>query len=224
MTDGAGQLAASPPGGIMLGYIHAGWVRAEFMASVLQLQASPARNLIGHITAQSGGTLVSYARNLLAEEFLNSPCQWLLMVDADMAFSAAHVTVLAAAASTGKYPVITGVCATLNNTGTAAAPAVYTAQRDTTGAIAQFVSQATALPSKGIHQVDGCGAAFLMVSREVLEKIPPGEWFREGVTPSGGIRGEDLAFCIRVTEAGFSIWAHCEVRPGHLKTVCLTAD
>jgi hypothetical protein len=208
----------------MLGYIHAGWVRAEFMASVLQLQQSPERLLIANVTAQSGGTLVSYARNLLTEEFLSSPCQWLLMVDTDMAFSPTQVAQLAGAADAERHPVVTGVCATLNNTGTATVPAIYTAERDATGAICQFVSVAAELPSQGMHLVDGCGAAFLMIHRTVLEKIPAGEWFREGVTPSGGIRGEDLAFCIRATEAGFTIWAHCGVRPGHLKTVCLTAD
>jgi GT2 family glycosyltransferase len=211
-------------GEVMLGYIHNGWVRAEFVASLLNLQQHPARELVGCLTAQSGGTLVSYARNLLAENLLKSPYQWLLMVDADMAFTPDNVADLAEAADQDERPVITGVCATLNPAGTATIPAIYRANLDATGAIFNFITRGKTLPADGVHQVDACGAAFLMIHRSVLEKIAPGEWFREGVTPSGGIRGEDLSFCVRASEAGFPIWAHCGVRPGHLKTVCLTAD
>jgi hypothetical protein len=211
-------------GEVMLGYIHNGWIRAEFVASLLNLQQHPARELIGCLTAQSGGTLVSYARNLLTENLLRSPQQWLLMVDADMAFTPANVADLAEAADPDERPIITGVCATLNTTGTGTLPAVYSANIGAAGVVHNFISRGRSLPAEGVHQVDGCGAAFLMIHRSVLEKIPAGEWFREGVTPAGGIRGEDLAFCMRATEAGFGIWAHCGVRPGHLKTVCLTAD
>ena len=208
----------------LLGYVHAGWVRAEFMACVLQLQQSPARRLISRVSAQSGGTLISYGRNMLTEEFLGSPCQWMLMVDTDMTFTPGQVETILAAGDPVERPIISGVCATLNNDGTGTVPAIYSAERDETGTVTHFTSQLGAVHASGLMLVDGCGAAFLLIHRSVMEKIPPGEWFREGITPSGGIRGEDLAFCMRATEAGFPIWAHCGLRIGHMKTVCMTVD
>jgi len=208
---------------MMLGYIHNGWMRAEFMASVLQLQISPVFKRFGRVSAQSGGTLVSFARNKLAEAFLDSPSQWLFMVDTDMAFSPVQVEHLALSAHPVLRPVVSGVCATLNNAVTEAVPNVYDARRDETGAVLDFAPKRDC-PAAGLIKVDGCAAAFVLIHRGVLEKIPAGEWFRESVTPSGGIRGEDLSFSLRVTEAGFPIYAHCGVRPGHMKTICITVD
>jgi GT2 family glycosyltransferase len=210
-------------GEVMLGYIHNGVVRAEFMQSVMLLQGSPARRLIGRLSATSGGTLVSYARNRLAEEFLQSPQQWLFMADTDMVFTPGHVEALAAAADPVERPVVCAAVAIMNNEGTAAVPNLYTAVRDEAGAVARF-EQWPEVPAGGVARVDGCGAGFIMIHRSVLEKMAPGEWFREGVTASGGIRGEDLAFCVRAMDAGFSIWAACAVRPGHMKTACITVD
>ena len=215
---------AAGPGEVMLGYAHNGTVRAEFMASMMRLQTDPATlRLIGRVVSNSGANLISYARNKLTEEFLNSPCQWLFMVDADITFSPMQLTHLAAYADAQQRPVIAAPVAVLTAAGTGTGPNLFTAERDAAGVVTKFIPLA-AMPASGLIQVDACGAAFTMIHRSVLEKMGPGEWFRESVTPSGGIRGEDLSFCIRVTEAGFPIWAACGIRPGHMKTVCITAD
>ncbi len=116
-----------------------------------------------------------------------------------------------------------GAVAILDHTGTGSAANLYTAERDETGAVVRFAPLAE-VPVDGLIQVDGCGAGFLLIHRSVMEKIGPGEWWREGVTQSGGIRGEDLAFCVRAADAGFGICVHCGCRPGHMKTVCVTVD
>lgn len=214
---------AAGDGEIMLGYAHNGTVRAEFMASMFQLRDSVAGRLIGAGASSSGGTLISYARNRLTEEFLASSCQWLFMVDTDMTFAPMNLLQLAVAGDPVERPIVSGICAILNKAGTGTIPNVFNAIRDSAGEVTGFGPVAD-LPDEGLVQVDGCGAAFLLIHRDVMEKIAPGEWFREGVTPSGGIRAEDLSFCMRATEAGFSIWAHCGCRPGHMKTVCVTVD
>ena len=53
-------------GPVMLGYIHGGTVRAEFMASVLAVLAGPHTSpLIGGVVDGSAGPLVAMARNML---------------------------------------------------------------------------------------------------------------------------------------------------------------
>ncbi len=211
------------PGEIMLGYIHNGTVRAEFMASVLMVHQSPVARLVGRLAASSGGTLISFARNKLVEEFLKSPCQWLFMIDSDITFSTAQIAQLAADADPHERPVIAAPVGILDQDATGTLPNVFTAVYNSDGVADKF-TPVPDLPESGLRQVDACGAAFTMIHRAVLEKIEPGEWFREGITPSGGIRGEDLAFCMRAAEAGFPVWASCGIRPGHMKTVCITAD
>ena len=213
---------AAGPGEIMLAFPHNGWVRAEFMNSVIRLQSSPEHDLVAQAQSNSAGSVVSYARNSLVTDFLESPCQWLLMIDTDMTFSPAQVGAIAEAAEPVKRPVVSGACAILTRGRTATAPsAFYAVRRD--GEITGFDSLRH-LPADGLVQVDAVGAAFLMVHRGVLEKIPFGTWFCEGFTPDGGIRGEDLSFCVRVAEAGFPIYVHAGIRPGHMKTVCLVPD
>ena len=211
------------PGEIMLGYVHNGTVRAEFMASILMIHQSPVGRLIGRLAASSGGTLISYGRNKLVEEFLKSPCQWLFMVDSDITFSTAQVAQLAADADAQERPIIAAPEGILDNDATGTLPNLFTAVHNSDGVVDKFTT-VTDLPASGLLEVDACGAAFTMIHRTVLEKIGAGEWFREGITPSGGIRGEDLVFCMRAHEAGFGVWASCGVRPGHMKTVCVAVD
>ena len=211
------------PGEIALGYCHNGWVRAEFMASLFQLHSGPAARLIGQTIATSGGTLVSFARNRLVEKTLQSDSQWLFMIDTDMAFTPAQFVQLVMAGDETDRPVMTAPAAVLDKDGTGTAPNLYAPVENDDGEVTGFLPLEE-LPAKGLIQVDACGAAFMLIHRSVLEKLSPGEWFREGYTPSGGIRGEDISFCTRVTAAGFPIWADCGVRPGHMKTVCITID
>jgi len=214
-------------GKVMLGYTHNGTVRAEFMASVLNVLQQPAGKLIGRIAAQPGGTIISYARNMLTTEFLASPAEWLWMTDADMVFGPREMMGLLADADPVERPVITGVCAILNASGDGTIPNVFRAVRDDAGQLAGFEPMMD-IANSGLVRADGCGAAFMLIHRGVLEKIAADHgggmpWFRESVTATGGSRGEDLSFCVRLAEAGFPLWVQAGVRPGHAKTVVLTA-
>lgn len=206
---------------MMLGYIHNGTVRAEFMSSVLSLYVSPQMRFIGRMASQPAASLVSYGRNMLVLQFLESDQQWLWMVDTDMTFTPVDLARLIGSADVVERPVVTGVCAIFDANTSMVNTAVFTASRASDGGVAKF-HPFEELPKSGLVRVDGCGAAFLMIHRSVLEKIPLHDWFRESVAEGGGIRGEDLSFCDRVGRAGFPIWADCSVRPGHMKTVCLS--
>jgi hypothetical protein len=75
----------------------------------------------------------------------------------------------------------------------------------------QFVSPADV--TGGMIQVDFVGAGCLLVRREVFERVPSPWFLHPDQTPGGH---EDVYFCAAAQEAGFPIWLHTGVVPGHM--------
>ncbi|GAI66965.1 unnamed protein product, partial [marine sediment metagenome] len=72
------------------------------------------------------------------------------------------------------------------------------------------ITYATLEGNDGLVKIGGAGAGFLLVKREVFEKIPyPWFSFERG--------GEDLYFCDKARRHGFEIWADMSVLLGHLR-------
>ena len=65
----------------------------------------------------------------------------------------------------------------------------------------------------GIKEIKGCGFGCALTSMDILEKV----WNRNGTcfkpTP---LLGEDLAFCKRASDLGYSIWANLDAPVGHI--------
>lgn len=150
------------------------------------------------------------ARNQMVEEFLGTGADYLLMVDTDMVFTPGHLRRLVAL-----------------DTDVAAAAYMFDLGRldaavDTPDGIKTLLSDP--LPD-GPGQVDYAGSGFMLVKREVFEKIG-GNWF-DHITLEDDAKTwlwEDWSFCKRVKEAGFHIWLDPNCRPGHLKIVTLTPN
>lgn len=70
---------------------------------------------------------------------------------------------------------------------------------------------------EGLQEIDACGAACLLIRRDVLEAVEAtGEkWFD---WPASGI-SEDLAFCERVKKLGYPIALDFAVKCGHLGVI-----
>lgn len=209
-------------GPVMLGYVHNGWVRAEFMTAVLRLTGTPATNdLIGQICECTAGALVGVARNTLAGQFLHSPQEWLWMVDTDVTVTPGTLLRLMAAAHPVTRPILTGLVPYRSGDGWTAA--IYDAHPGEHGETT-FDSH-PGWPDDTLIQVDGCGAACLLIHRSALETIRAAGhgypcWFRE--IPGGRMAyGEDLSFCLRARDAGLPIWAHTGASCGHVKTVVI---
>ena len=64
-----------------------------------------------------------------------------------------------------------------------------------------------------IREIKGCGFGCVLTSVDILKTV----WNRNGTcfrpTP---LLGEDLAFCKRVSDCGYSMWANLEVPVGHI--------
>ena len=72
------------------------------------------------------------------------------------------------------------------------------------------ITYATLEGEDGLMKIGGAGAGFLLVKREVFEKIPyPWFSFERG--------GEDLYFCDKARKNNFEIWADMSALLGHLR-------
>ena len=212
-------------GEVFLGYIHGGDVRHEFMASLLYLNASPEGAMIGRVGSSSVGSLLDVARDILCTRFLDNASEpWLLMVDTDTVWDQGTLTLLGEAADPDERPVVTAVVPALAAGGEGIYPSVYTSTRDETGKHDHF-TPVRDLPPDGLLQVDGCGAACLLIHRRVLaemrDKTGENAWFRHLTTGDGRVIGEDFSFCLRLADMGVPVYAHCGVRCGHAKTVIM---
>jgi hypothetical protein len=73
---------------------------------------------------------------------------------------------------------------------------------------------------KGLIEVDATGAAFLLVKREVFERIA--ETKEEPFAIRGP--GEDVSFCLRAKELGYKIFVDTTVEIGHVGEVVVGSD
>lgn len=70
-------------------------------------------------------------------------------------------------------------------------------------------------PLTGLQRVDAVGAAGLLIQRSVLETLTR-LWFRCLYDEDGLlILSEDFYFCEKAIEAGFEIWAQCDLAQQH---------
>lgn len=68
-----------------------------------------------------------------------------------------------------------------------------------------------------LFEVGACGAAFLGISKRVLDKLT--EPFNEIDYSHGKKHGEDISFCLTARKAGFKIHCDPRIRVGHIKTI-----
>lgn len=201
---------------LVVGYVHPGMVRAEFMASLLAIAPVP-------VLAVASGPRISEARNVLVRRFLAEDAAWLFMVDTDMVFAANAVDRLLGAADPVTRPVVGGLyyC-----------PGWREAEPDPTMFQRVDVKGQPALihyrdwePGECV-QVAATGAGCLLVHRTALEAVakaaddPGAPWFCESRL-GDLLVGEDLTFCLRCADAGIPIYVHTGVQFGHMKSAML---
>lgn len=68
------------------------------------------------------------------------------------------------------------------------------------------------IPDSGVFEVDGAGSAGMLIRREVLDEMSD-PWFESS---NGAILNEDLIFCMKAKEEGFTVFATSDVVMGHL--------
>jgi GT2 family glycosyltransferase len=206
----------------VIGYVHPGWVRAEFCASLLAV-CMEGTTRIRTVIALESGPNISRARNLIARDFLEDGlAPWLLMADTDMWFAADALDQLSAAADPVERPVVGGLCWSLDAGQRYAT--MYELAETGGGQIA--FTRYKDWPDDTVMRVSATGAGFLLIHRGALEKVAAGgdvaaPWFRESAVGPMALMGEDLTFCLRCAAAGIPVHVHTGVKIGHMKTTML---
>ena len=178
------------------------YIHADFVRSLVKLQAELHRKNISHEVEVLSGTLVYIARNRLANKAINEGYTHVLWLDSDMVFSDQVVDDLMFC---GKEMV----CGAFVSRRPPYGPCVYESILKTD---IRKVKEFGTKP----FRVDGCGFACVLTTVELLRAVA--QKFGTTFQPTD-FYGEDLAFCWRVRQIGREIWCEPTVRPGHIAHV-----
>jgi hypothetical protein len=182
-------------------------------------QVAPQHGITTHLGSICGCSVVSRARNLLAQDLLDSDCDYLLFIDSDINFEPDDILRLMAWGSDPKKGIVAAVPRTRSE------DKVYIANLD------YDENQELTMNRMGLVRAERVATAFMLVRREVfvtLTELHP-EWkyyekrndrvvpclFDFELTEEGYI-GEDFLFCDRVREAGFEVWVDPSITLGHM--------
>jgi hypothetical protein len=182
------------------------WVHTNTNRSILRLRIPRPVHYLDKTDAP-----VEAARNLLTAAALRIPdLTYLLFIDDDMIFNEDAFERLAA----HDLPIVGGLCHNRRP------PYMPILMREYNKGYAFVYDYEREVDSNGLIEVDATGAAFLLVKREVFEKIAT-----TGEEPFA-IRGpgEDVSFCRRAKELGYPIHVDTTVEIGHVGEVTVTSD
>jgi len=182
-------------------------------------QVAPKHGIDIQIGSICGCSVVSRARNLLAKDMLESQCDYLLFIDADINFEPEHIFRLMAWGGDPKKGIVAGVPRTRSTTKT------YIATLDYDD------NNALTMDSMGLVRAQRVATAFMLVRREVFQQMVDAhpEWMYkdqrvDGMVPclfdfmltDEGYIGEDYLFCDRARELGFEVWIDPTIKLGHM--------
>jgi hypothetical protein len=169
------------------------------------------------ISNVSGCSVVSRVRNIIVNQFLESDCEHLFMVDSDINFNADDV--LRLMAWNQVKPIVAGIGVARKS------EKVFFSMLD------QDEDGNIVMDKMGLVKAKRVGTGFIMIRRDVFtslkESHPEWEYFDQNSgktlhsffdfksTPEGYI-GEDYLFCDRAREAGFTVWVDPTIKLGHM--------
>ena len=182
-------------------------------------QMAPKHGIDIQIGSICGCSVVSRARNLLAQDLLESNCDYLLFIDSDINFEPDDILRLMAWGSDPRKGIVAAVPRTRSEDKVYIANLDYDDNRELT------------MNGMGLVRAERVATAFMLVRREVIATLAAShpEWqyydkrsdrtlscmFDFKITEEGYI-GEDFLFCDRAREHGFEVWIDPSITLGHM--------
>lgn len=210
----------------VIGYIHPGTVRAEFMRSMLNTVVSN-HDVVEAVISKESGPLLASARNDVVAMFLaDHTASWLWMVDTDMVFAPDALPRLIESADPRERPVMGGLCFSRGENDEPLPTMYELGEHEGKPGFGRYATW----PEDDVVEVGGTGAACLLAHRSVFQRIASGwgdkvdtvyPWFRESSIGGKRALGEDLTFCLRAKTAGIPIHVNTGVQLGHMKSFML---
>jgi len=202
---------------ITVGWVDSGVTRGEWAEAVTKLVGyETIRGRLMSIVRYQSGPMMEEGRNALVERFLETPSDWLFMVDTDMVFDYDSVERLLATANDHDVKLVGGLCFGVNKE-FGQFPTMY---RTIEGMPHVLFNEL-----EGVVPVDATGAGFTLTHRSLFEdhrRPGPHPWFHRRTVPattlhSGGILGEDLSWCWHLRSEGVPIVVDTSVEAGQIK-------
>lgn len=188
---------------LAIGFVHPEAVSAYFLHSLLRCRAEVPFQHIGVFS----GPRIDLGRNNVVEQFLASPCDTLLFVDADIVFGPSHLKRIMAS----DEDIVSG----LYFIGSVYDPQPVICHE--AKANRKVRTRIKDWPRGEVIEVDATGCGFLRIKRPVLERM--GEsWFRQQDT------GEDVYFCQQARRMGYRVMVDTGITLGHVKPKPLTIE
>lgn len=158
--------------------------------------------------------LIHTARNVLAEGFLETDCEWSFWLDSDMVLPANTITVMMKWAKKLKAQFLTGIY--YQRVGEHL-PVVLIRDEKVRKYEDEF-SHTPVFPPEGVKspfKVGCCGFGCVLIHRDVYSKLERPffkyKWINEKKELS-----EDFYFCLNAKKAGVDLWAIPELNCGHI--------
>ena len=221
------------PSDVLLGYLHPNEVTASFQKSLLDLigyDLSGPRRISTWAMVKCGSGGIADGRNDLAKRFLETDCQWLFMVDADMGFAPHTLSALLSVADGQERPIVGGLAFAqreshadgMNGFRCFPRPTLFDWIEHEDGHF-RMTGRAH-YPANSLVKVGATGGACILIHRKVFEAIGP-DPFDQLRDPNGsGKQGEDISFCVRAQDQGFPVFVHTGIRTTHYKHLWLQED
>lgn len=182
-------------------------------------QSAPQHGINIQIGSICGCSVVSRARNLLAQDMLESDCDFLMFIDSDINFEPEDIFRLMAWGTDPKKGIVAAVPRTRNEKKNYIATLDYDENGELT------------MNAMGLVRAKRVATAFMLVRREVFVQMAEAhpEWqyydhrsertltamFDFEVTEEGYM-GEDFLFCDRARDLGFDVWIDPSITLGHM--------
>lgn len=180
------------------------------------------------IKCASGG--IPEGRNQLGQALLDSDCDWLFMVDADMGFEPMALDQLLSIADPIEKPIVGGLCFAQreafddgsNGFRCVPRPTIFDWVRHDDGHW-RFTGVAH-YPVNALIKSAATGGAFVLIHRNVFQRIRDEQgdtWFDRVRGTDGSLIGEDISFFVRCQALDIPLHVHTGIRTTHLKQLWL---
>lgn len=203
---------------ISVAWIDSGYTRSEFTYSLLNLSKK------GYFSNffRNSSPLLSYNRNYVVNQFLESGGDWLLMLDSDILITEEIlqdmmnvINLYGAKIVTAPYYVVLGD------------DILLAAQRLQD----QEISWAKYDKNKIYDDIVAAGLGCILIHKDVFNAIKfqntnKYPWFADFSNDESSISwvGEDIFFCNKVVESGYKIYLSCNNVAKHLKTIAIDSN
>lgn len=218
---------------VLIGYLHPNDIAASFHKSLLNLvgwDMSHDRRLNGWSSVKCASGGLPEGRNKLFESFLDSSCEWLFMIDADMGFEPMALDLLLSVADPVERPIVGGLCFAqreafedgMNGFRCVPRPTIFDWVQHEDGHW-RFTGRAH-YPVNTLVRCAATGGAFMVIHRSVAEKIRDEygpAWFDRVRGTDGSLIGEDISFFVRCQALDIPCHVHTGIRTSHLKNLWL---